>query len=297
VRGGTFVSIPFGGRRLWLGMESRFYVEAKSFLFSVGQGSLELKVAEKQKAFAMVVLLGSRCTVWLLLMVEEVLRNLGVDDFVKSFREGSKVTIMWRGGNRFGRFLEVAIYAVGLRRGLVLFPKGHDGRGWSRVLGELSKVLAFLEDVGKMGKVAGSMPFPEVVCTMAPVSVKGFGKKGVGAYYVSEMETQQAVAWGVLEENFSMVLDCSTVFWQPVDCFTLEKHSFCTLGNTLRVSVGSRCSSTSCKCEVEKILSLGLEQVTAWQAVDCFALERTPFGPLGKDRRVDGSRVRSCRGC
>jgi hypothetical protein len=110
-------------------MESRFYVEAKSFMFLMGEGSTELKVAEKRKAFPGVVLLGSRCTAWLLLMVEEVLRNPGVDDFVKSFREGSKVTIVQRGGNRFGRFLEVAGYAVGGRRGLVLFPKGRDGQG------------------------------------------------------------------------------------------------------------------------------------------------------------------------
>jgi hypothetical protein len=43
-------------------------------------------------------------------MVAEVLRNPGVEDFFKSFREGSKVTIVWRGENRFGCFLEVAVY-------------------------------------------------------------------------------------------------------------------------------------------------------------------------------------------
>lgn len=53
----------------------------------------------------------------------------------------------------------------------------------------------------------------------------------------------------------------------------------------------------SCKCEMEKILPLGLEQVMVRQAVDCFALERTPSSPLGKDRHAYGSRVRSCRGC
>jgi hypothetical protein len=36
-------------------------------------------------------------------------------------------------------------------------------RGWSRVLGEQSKVLAFLEDIGKMGKTIGSISFVEVV--------------------------------------------------------------------------------------------------------------------------------------
>jgi hypothetical protein len=86
---------------------------------------------------------GARCVARLLSMVEEVLRNLGSEDFVNSFREGSKVTIVRRGGNRSDRFLEVAVYAVGVRRGMILFPKGRDGWGWSRVSRELSKVLAF----------------------------------------------------------------------------------------------------------------------------------------------------------
>lgn len=63
-----------------------------------------------------------------MLMVEEVLQNPGVEDFVKSFREGSKVTIMRRGGNKSGYFLEVAVYIVGGRRGLILFPKDVMGR-------------------------------------------------------------------------------------------------------------------------------------------------------------------------
>jgi hypothetical protein len=48
---------------------------------------------------------------------------------------------------------------------------------------------------------------------------------------------------------------------------------------------------------MEKILPLGLEQVTVQQVVDCFALEMTLSGPLGIDRHADGSRDRSCRGC
>jgi hypothetical protein len=157
------------------------------------------------------------------------------------------VTIVQRGGNRSSRFLEVVVYAMGGWRGLVLFPEEHDGRGWSRVSGKLSKVLAFLEDDEKMGKAAESMSFVEVVRTMAPVSVKGCRKKRVGACGVSEMETRQAMAWGILEENFPMGLDCSAVVRQPVDCFALEKQSFCPLGNILHVFDDSRCSSTSCR--------------------------------------------------
>jgi hypothetical protein len=107
--------------------------------------------------------------------------KLGSEDFVKSFRDGSKVTIIRRCGNSFGRFLEVAVYAVGGQRGMIVFPEGHDGRGWGCVFGELSKALAFFETmvvslssssalVGKsLGKVAGFFSFVEVLHSSAPV--------------------------------------------------------------------------------------------------------------------------------
>jgi len=95
-----------------LGIESWFFVETKSFIFSV---------VKKRNDFSRVVLLGARCVAWLLSMVEEVLRNPG----------------------SFGQFLEVAVYTVGGQRGMILFPEGRDGRSWGRVFGELSKALAF----------------------------------------------------------------------------------------------------------------------------------------------------------
>jgi hypothetical protein len=124
-------------------MENRFFVEAKSFRFSVEAGSAELRVEEKRKGFLGSAVFELSCTAWVLSRVEEVLSNPGIEDFVKSFREGSKVTITRRGENKFERFLEVAVYGGG-RRGRILFPEGRDGRGWSRVSGELSKILDFL---------------------------------------------------------------------------------------------------------------------------------------------------------
>lgn len=176
-----------------------------------------------------------------------MLCNAVSEDFIKSYREGSKVTIVWRGGNKFGWFLEVAVYAVGGWRGMTLFLEGQDWRGWSCVSRELSKALAFLEatvealssggaSVGEfLGKVAGPLSFAEVVRLPSTVPTLG------GQPLVQLAE----VAW----------------------------------------------------CEVEKILPLGLEQLTVKQAVDCFALERTLSGPLGKDRHADGLKDRSCKGC
>jgi len=170
-------------------MENWFYMEAKLFVFSVGLGTAKLKVVKKRKALVGVVLLGSRCIVWLLSMLEEALRNPGFEDFVKSNREGSKATIVRRASShKSGHFLEVAVYDVGGQKGLVLFPKGRDGWGWSRDLGELSKVYAFFEDAGKtMGKAARSLLFVEVVCMVAPVFVKGNGKQRSAAYIVSKL--------------------------------------------------------------------------------------------------------------
>jgi PP-loop superfamily ATP-utilizing enzyme len=65
------------------------------------------------------------------------MRLLGAKDFIKSFREGPKVLIVCSGGNSSGWFLEVAVYAVGGRRGLILIPEGREERGWCRVAAEL----------------------------------------------------------------------------------------------------------------------------------------------------------------
>lgn len=159
-------------------------------------------------------------------MVEEVLRHTMFEDFVKSYREGSKVTFVRGGGNRFGRFLEVTVYAVGGRRGMTLFPKGRDGWGWSCVFGELSKALAFLEatiearssgvaPVGEfLGKAAGPLSFVEAVRSLSTVLALG--------------------------------------------------------GRPLVPSA-----------EVEKILPLGLEQVTVWAGGGLFRLGEDSFGSFG----------------
>jgi hypothetical protein len=109
-------------------MENRFFVEAKSFIFSVVEGTSVLGVAEKRKDFSGQVRLSSGCVAWLLSMVEEVLQNPDSEDFVKYFREGSKVTIIRRDGNSSGRFLVVTVFDVGGRRGMIVFLEGRDGR-------------------------------------------------------------------------------------------------------------------------------------------------------------------------
>jgi hypothetical protein len=147
----------------------------------------KLRIKEKRKGFSGFAVLGSECSAWLLSVVEEVLGHLEIEDFVKSFREGSSVTFTRVGENRSGRFLEVAVFAMGGRKRRVCFPEGRDGQGWGHASGELSKALAFFgAKVGslstggppttfKMGKKSGFSSFTEVV----PVdSVLGYRPMG-----------------------------------------------------------------------------------------------------------------------
>jgi hypothetical protein len=78
--------------------------------------------------------MSTQCSEWLASMLEILLGFLEDQDFIKSFREGSKVLIAWRGGNQAGRFLEAAAFGMGGRKGFSLIPKGRGGWGWRKIL-------------------------------------------------------------------------------------------------------------------------------------------------------------------
>jgi hypothetical protein len=120
-------------------MDRRFLVEAKSFVFLVFEGASVLHVVEKQNFFSCEVLLSKQCLVWLVSTMEELMGILGVFDFVKPFREGSKVTIVRLGRNINGRFVEVVVYGLGGQRGFLRIPEGRGGWGWLKFVGELRK--------------------------------------------------------------------------------------------------------------------------------------------------------------
>jgi hypothetical protein len=92
-------------------MERWCCVEAKSFVFTVVEGVSVVRLKERRN-FSGLVLLGAQSVGWLTSTMESLLWFPGEKDFVRSFREGSKVLIVRRGGNIAGRFLEVAVYAV-----------------------------------------------------------------------------------------------------------------------------------------------------------------------------------------
>jgi len=49
-------------------------------------------------------------------------------EFVKSFREGSKILIARRDGNRTGHFLEATVFGLGGRKGFIIIRRSNQGR-------------------------------------------------------------------------------------------------------------------------------------------------------------------------
>jgi hypothetical protein len=125
-------------------MERWCCVEAKMFVFTVVEGASVVRLEERRRNFSGLVLLGAQSVGWLVSTMESLLWFPG-EDFVRSFREGSKVLIVRRGGNVARRFLEVAVYTLGGRRGIIYIPEGCDGRGWSRFVLESGKIRDFLK--------------------------------------------------------------------------------------------------------------------------------------------------------
>jgi hypothetical protein len=109
-------------------MERLFSIEAKSFRFSSKEGSSLFRLEERRKKFVGFILVSNQGSSWLIDTVEAASQTK--EDIAKSFREGDKALMVHGGANKAGRFLEVAVYAEGGRKGVVWLPEGRDGRGW-----------------------------------------------------------------------------------------------------------------------------------------------------------------------
>jgi hypothetical protein len=65
-------------------MERCFSVEAKGFSFSAKVDAFELRFEERTKGFCGFIFLGLQCSAWLMVTVEEALKD-PMMDFVKYF--------------------------------------------------------------------------------------------------------------------------------------------------------------------------------------------------------------------
>jgi hypothetical protein len=163
--------------------------------------------------------------------VEEAIRDPGNEEFVKSFREESKAIIIRRGGNKAGRFLEVAVYAEGGRRGLVMFPEGRGGRGWSRVSGELSKAQVFLEAVygsqssdtgGSIGGSVGGMGAARRFGDGGAPSFAEMVRSAVPSTILSEKQVASTVSSSGLDFCPSGTPEKQPELRSAINCFEFE---------------------------------------------------------------------------
>jgi hypothetical protein len=108
-------------------MEQRFSIEAKSFRFSTKDGSSLFRLEERRKKFVGYIFVSPQCSSWLIDTGEAVC--MVKENIAKSFCKGDKALMVHGGYNKAGRFLEVAVFAEGGRKGSLWLPGGRDGRG------------------------------------------------------------------------------------------------------------------------------------------------------------------------
>jgi hypothetical protein len=125
-------------------MEGRFSVEAKSFSFSMRKGNALVRLEEKRKGFGGFILLGSKCSVWLVDAVEEAMGAQRKEEFARSFRDEVRTLKVRMGSNKAGCFLKVAVFVEGGRKGVIRLPKGRGGCGWQQFVDELRILVAHL---------------------------------------------------------------------------------------------------------------------------------------------------------
>jgi len=228
-------------------MELSFIVESKTFVFSVLDGASTLRVGEKRQSFSSEIFISSSCSEWLASTLALLVDYPEDQVFIKSFREGSRVLIARRGCNQAGRFLEVASFGMGGRKGFILIPEGRGGWGWIKFSDELRKaIVSFSASVGwgsgllhesveNKGKKVEAWPglvpftkgpsFVEVLKAGSAAIVKkapivGGRLSGRMVTPVDQCELDLLPAMRVIDADLRSALDCST----------LESSSFDLLG-------------------------------------------------------------------
>jgi len=243
-------------------MNKKFLVESKSFAFSVLVGASTLRVEEKRKNFLGVVILNSQSSEWLASMLEILLGLPEEQEIVKSFREGSKLLIARRGGNKDGRFLEVSSFGLGGRKWFIVIPKGRGGWGCIKFSDELRKVVDFLSD--PMGSGSGSSPSSEKKEVKVVQSSLGLAPKWTGPSFAEVLRLVSAIA-----------------------------------SKELSIVGGGRSRSRALlpePCELDLLPTVWHAKSVQRTTVDCFSVESHQLNQLDKDRplRPQGKRRPSC---
>jgi hypothetical protein len=231
-------------------MDKIFLVESKSFTFSVLGGVSTLRVEEKRKNFLGVVFLNAQSSEWLASSLELLLGLPAEQDFVKSFREGSKVLIARRGGNKAGRYLEATTFGLGGRKGSIVIPEIRGGWGWLKFSDKLRKVVDSVSVGG--GLSSSSSSEKKAVEDVRPTL--GLAPKWTGRSFVEVLRsdsTTVAKTMPIVGDGWS---------WLTASLVT--------------------------PCELDLLPAVRHAEAVPRSAVDCSSLEAHPLDLLDKDQFV-----------
>jgi hypothetical protein len=121
-----------------MGLSRWFFVETKSFEFAMEEGVSVSRGFERSRGIMCSTSMGKVTVLWLLAILEELLKAETSKVFLKFTRVGSKAYIVQRCANRFGHYLFVAEYCSCGQRGFIVVPE-RGGKGWSGFVHELRK--------------------------------------------------------------------------------------------------------------------------------------------------------------
>jgi hypothetical protein len=203
-------------------MERSFTFEAKTFRLSAKDGYPLFRL-ERRKGFVGYIFTSNQCSSWLVDTVEAAILSQVKEEFAKSFREGDKVTMVHRGGNKAGRFLEVSVFAEGGCKGVIWFPEGRYGRGWRRFAGELRNLVAGEFNKTKLtgstldappSGVSSGRSFVDVLRSTPGIEAKDSRRKVLSSTLLDLFPVQSCFEMGFVGET-RFAMDCTAMEFLP----------------------------------------------------------------------------------
>nr|POE97740.1 hypothetical protein CFP56_76948 [Quercus suber] len=146
-----------------------FFVESKSFEFSVEEGGMfyQLCIYERGRDSLRSIFMGRRSAKRLFFYVEELISGQSSGQFAKTCRKGDKCFILQLGSNSHGAFLLISELTHGHRKGSIVVPEGKTRSGWRGFGLHLRKALA-PESLAPKQPITG-IPFTDASKSFASV--------------------------------------------------------------------------------------------------------------------------------
>ncbi|GLT69622.1 hypothetical protein SLA2020_417590 [Shorea laevis] len=113
-----------------MGYLGHFFVELEAYEIRTIVGFNGIRFAEWRRGTIRAVMMAKPSVLWLKKTMEDLIKGADIKDFYRQTCSGNAVLVAQRRSNGYGHYLELSEYGGGGRRGFIVFPEGHEGRGW-----------------------------------------------------------------------------------------------------------------------------------------------------------------------